>query len=216
MSSAAATFRVPRFVPPTQHAGPEIFSINLIRRQILPWRVRRVMVAAVLGYLALNLACTAVLVGIAYRDHAQQRRLQRALQGEMTSAAAANALKQEMMTLRDRAQEDLAQLNAMISLQHYRFPIGLKLASLVKTLPARTWMNSLSADRETRIVTVKAMYVIDPDRPFELPAKGWIESLQADPYFSRGLKQLALGDSSRKMQGQTELFCFSLIAEWQP
>ena len=65
-------------------------------------------------------------------------------------------------------------------------------------------------------MTVHAVYLIDPNRPYELPAKEWIEALRTDPRFREGLTRLELGSSSRTAQGRAELFAFELVAQWQP
>jgi Tfp pilus assembly protein PilN len=99
-------------------------------------------------------------------------------------------------------------------LHQQRFPVGGKLAALSRTLPARTWITGLSGSREGRKLTVSAAYLVDADKPYELPTKSWIEALKADPRFSGGLKRLDLGSTSRKTQGTSELLAFDLIAEW--
>ena len=193
-----------------------VCTINLIRHQNLPRYVQRSLTWVALGALLVNVAIAAGLGGVAYRTRAQGHRLQTQLQGRMASADAASTLKQEMLTLRDRAHEDVTQLNAMIALQQARFPVGGRLAGLTNTLPPRTWITGLAADREKRTLTITASYLIDTERPFDLPTKAWLAALQANTQFSRGLKRVELGESSRKLQGSAELFCFSLVAEWKP
>ncbi len=196
--------------------GVVVCSINLIRHQHLPRYVQRSLTWVVLWAFCFNVVVAAGLCLVAQRTRARGRQLQRQLQGQMSSVDAAGTLKQEMLTLRERAHEDWAQLTAMIVLQQTRFPVGGKLAGVTKTLPPRTWITGLSADRDKRTLTINASYLIDAERPFELPTKAWMAALQANPPFSHGLKRLELGESSRKLQGTAELFCFSLIAEWRP
>ena len=216
MTTAALSWRRGFAVSASHEATAAIFSINFVRHQQLPRYVQRSLTWAVCCVLLLHVVVAAGLGGLVYRTHAQGRRLQTQLQGALASADAASTLKQEMLTLRDRAHEDAAQLNAMIALQQTRFPVGARLAGLTKTLPPRTWITGLAADRDKRTLTIHASYLIDAERPFELPTKAWMAALQADPQFSRGLKRLELGESSRKLQGAAELFCFGLVAEWKP
>ena len=63
-------------------------------------------------------------------------------------------------------------------------------------------------------MTIQAAYLIDPEHPYELPATPWIQALKADPQFGVNLKRLDLQSSSRKTQGRSELFLFTLSAEW--
>ena len=207
----------PRPPPPTLHvpfSGSEVFSINFIRHTTVPRAVRRALVYVALGYLVVNVAVMIGLLGAAGRSRAEWRALQATLKGQAASSAEVSAMKQEMATLHDRADGDLAQLNAFLALQQQRFPVGAKLSSLSKTVPARTWITGLSASREARTLTVQASYLIDAKKPYDLPTKEWIAELKADPDFRQGLKRLDLGSSSRKIQGNAELFVFELIAEW--
>ena len=204
---------------PSAHRVPvaerEVFSINFIRHQTVPRAVRRALVYVALGYLVVNVAVMVGLLGAAGRSRVEWRTLQATLTGQLASSAEVSALKQEMATLRERAHGDLAQLNTAIVLQQQRFPVGAKLSSLSKTVPARTWIAGLSASRDTRTLTVQASYLIDSKRPYDLPTKEWIAALKADPDFRQGLRRLDLGSSSRKIQGSAELFVFELIAEWE-
>lgn len=192
-----------------------VFSINFIRHETVPLRVRRALVYAGLGYLVLNVGLLIGLLATTYQTRQARRSLQGALQ-QVASADAVAALPQEMEEVRSRAREHLQQLNAMVSFQKQQFPVGGKLAALTATLPARTWIAELNGQRESRTVTVHAMYLVDPERPYELPTKEWIDALRADPRFREGLTRLELGSSSRGAQGRAELFSFDLIAQWQP
>ena len=117
--------------------------------------------------------------------------------------------------MQTQAAQDLSQLNVATTMQMQKFPVGGKLAALVKTLPARTWMTALSGDREGRKMRVEATYLINPESPYEFPTKKWIEALKADPSFRYRLKRVDLGNSSQKVQGKVELFSFDLTAEWE-
>ena len=74
---------------------------------------------------------------------------------------------------------------------------------------------TLSGSREDRTLTIHAMYLVDPEAPYALPANGWMEALTADPHFGQGLKRLELSASSRESKGRATLYAFTLIAEWQ-
>ena len=121
-----------------------------------------------------------------------------------------------METLRERAAENVAKLNAIIAQEQQRFPIGEKLAALTRTLPARTWLTRLSGDRDGRTLTIQAVYLIHSDAPYDLPTKAWLAALKEDAHFREGLTRLEVGQSSRKRVGDAELFSFELVAAWQP
>ena len=193
-----------------------VFSINLVRHQNLPLRIRRLLIAIALGYLMAQVALTAWLLHAVHDSTTHWRHVQAQLRGQVPSVAAAQALRQEVAVLRERANGDLSQIQAMITLQRPRFPVAGKLAALTHTLPARTWITSLAGARESRTITIQAAYLIDPAQPYNLPTKGWVEALKGDPAFRQGLKRLDLKASARKMQGTAELFSFELVAEWQP
>ena len=195
--------------------GP-IFAINFIRRETVPLRVRRLLAHAALGYLLANTILFIGFMGTALHSHIQSRKFQQRLQGKRPAPALVRTVRGETETLQEQAKEELAQLNAIMTQRRQRFPIGGKLAALTKTLPARTWVTSLSDVGENRTITLQAAYLVDPERPYDLPMKGWMEALRADPYFVQGLKRLDLGSSSRKTQGKAELVLFELVAEWQP
>ncbi len=211
-------FPVPHSTPRTS-AIPvgrgEVFSINFIRHETLPRQVRRALVFVGLGYLCLNLTVMCGLIGASMYSRGEWGTLQSQVQGQMPSKDVLSALKQNMKTLHERAAQDLATLNVITALQQQRFVVGGKLSALTKTLPARTWITDLSGTREERSIKIQAAYLVDPDRPYELPTKRWIGALKADSAFSQGLKRLDLGATSRKTQGKAELFLFELTAEWK-
>ena len=64
-------------------------------------------------------------------------------------------------------------------------------------------------------LAIEAIYLIDPEAPYELPVKRWTEALRADPVFGRGLKRIDLETSSQKIQGKAEVYTFTLAAEWE-
>ena len=114
------------------------------------------------------------------------------------------------------AKEDLARLTAMIAQQQPRFPVAGKVAALTKTLPPRTWITKISGKNDSRTLAIQAAYLVNPDAPYELPTKAWMQALRADAYFSSGLNRLELKSSARKKQGLAELALLELVAEWQP
>ena len=195
----------------------EVFSINFIRHETVPLRIRRTLIYVAVGYLAANVIMMVGLIGAGIRIRSQWQEVQTTIsQGQIPSAGVKGVATQEMEALHDRATEDLNRLNAIRALQQRRFPVAGRLAALTKTLPARTWITALSGDREQRTMTIHAAYLIDSEKPYELPAKSWIEGLKSDLCFRQGLKRLELSSSSRKTRGSAKLFLFDLIAEWEP
>ena len=190
----------------------EVFSINFLRREIVPMRVRRILAYAALGYLAVNIVFLFILFRAASTTRAEWQTLESAAG---TPSASVATLKQEMDTMVEQATRDLTQLGTFIALEKDQFPVGGKLAALAKTLPARTWVTGLSGDREGHKITVSASYLINPEAPYELPMKKWIESLKANDLFGKNLKRIAVESSSQKMQGKVELCNFELVAEWE-
>ena len=196
-------------------SGP-VFSINLIRHQTLSLRVRRTLAYLGLGYLLANAVALVVLLAVAATTSRQIHRTRVQLTTQAPSASAVEVVRREMETVQQRATEELARLQAMVSQQQQRFPVGGKLAALARTVPPRTWITGLSGARKDRTLTIRAAYLIDPDHPYELPTKTWMDALRTDPTFRDGLKRLTLGTSSRTTLGKAELFSFDLIAEWKP
>lgn len=202
--------------PTPQAPGGAIFSINFVRHETLPRHVRRALTYLGLGYLACQVLLMVWLLVMAASARGEQHQLEGQLQGGLPAGAGVGALQRDMQGLHKRSQEQLAQLRAVIASQQSRVAIGTKLAAIARTLPARTWVTGLSGDREHRTLTIQAAYLIDPERPYELSIKAWIEALKADEGFRDGLKRLELQQSSRKAQGKATLIAFDLIAEWNP
>ena len=205
----ATTFKS---LPPSSSRQPA-FSINFIRREMFSLRLRRLGVLVLLGYLAVNVLLAVVLTGTAFVSFTQWQALSHRHQGAVVPAGAAGGVGQQMEA---QAKEDLSRLTAMIGLQQARFPIAGKLAALTKTLPPRTWITKISGKHDSLTLAIRASYLVNPEEPFGLPTKAWMESLKADAYFSAGLKHLELKSSSRKKQGIAELVVLELAAEWQP
>ena len=200
---------------PVSSVSSGVFSINFIRHEFLSPRVRRVLLAAGIGWLGLNaliLAGQIAMTGVAYQ---QTWTLKKNVKAQIASAQTLSGASQEMDTLRERAADNLAQLNTVISQEAQRFPVAGKLAGLTRTLPPRTWLTSLSGDRSAHTMTIQAAYLINPDSPYDLPAKDWLAALRQDPGFREGLTRLEMGQSSRKRVGEAELFVFDLEATWQ-
>ena len=200
---------VPRFT------GGEGFSINFLRREVVSLRIRRAVVYAAAGYLVVNALVMIRFLWIALLLAGQGWQLQAELHNKRPAVTASKALRQEMETLETQAVKNLGRLNAIIALQEQRFLVSDKLAALAKTLPDRTWITGLAGSRDHRVITIQASYLIDPEASHDLPVKGWVNALRADPHFGRGLKRLDVGSSSRKEQGNAERFDFELTAEWQ-
>lgn len=186
----------------------EIFSINFIRSEFVPYRVRRIAVYVILAYLAANLAFTALLVGSGIFSSIEGRWLKATLSHPSPS--------EDIDSLYARMVGQLNQFNSVTHFMKQRFPVAPKLTALAETLPARTWIQNLAANRESRTLKVQAIYLIDPAKPYDLPSKGWVEALKKNPHFNQGLKRLELGPSSRTARGEAKLFFFELVAEWQP
>ena len=200
---------------PAPPAG-QVFLINFMRRQTLPLRVRRTLIYIALSYLAASVVLSIGLISVAVHDHAESRSLQRTLKGRLPPVEALNALKTDMDTLHQQATKNHLHIEELLELQRERLPVAGKLAVLAKTLPARTWITSLAGDRDDRTLSISATYLIDPDRPYMLPIKPWIEALERNPNFGQGLQRLELTTSSRTVVGKAELVAFELIAEWAP
>jgi Tfp pilus assembly protein PilN len=196
-------------------AGAPVFSINFLRHQTVPVDVQRMLVVLAIGYLVANAALALVLLATAGYTSAQAMRVQ-ARVSVHTAPPHAKASGANLPTLYEEGRKDLAQLQTMVGWQRQRFPLTGKLAALAKTLPARTWVTGLSGSRDDRTLTIRAAYVVDPDAPYELPAKAWMEALKADPLFGAGLKRLDLVSSFRKTQGTATVVLFDMEAQWAP
>lgn len=215
MTTPASTASTPLLrTPNSALRTQEVFSINFLRHEILPLPVRRTLASLAVVYLLAHAGIAVGLIGAGVAAQGEWRQIQADINGQAPSASAIRAMRRDMDVLHQQAGKDLAALNAMATLERQKFPVGAKLASLTKTLPARTWITGLSGKRDNHTLTVQAAYLTDPDAPYDLPTKAWIDALKADPAFSRGLKRLEMGASSRKHQGSAELFTFELIAEW--
>ena len=200
----------PTHATPPTGAPAEVFSINFVRGRAMPAALRRSLLYAAVGYVVLNVVVAAGLVVSGIGAQAEWSRIQ----GTTSSSTPIAAQKQEIEVLRQRAAADLAQLEAVAKLSHQRFTAGEKLDALTTTIPARTWITNAVASRDGRTLKIDALYLIDPQRPYDLPTKPWIDGLRADSRFSKKLKRLEMGETSRKSQGEAQLFSFSLIAEW--
>ncbi len=186
-------------------AGEEVFSINFVRPHPLKACAQRILPRALLVYVTINVAVGFALVvttcSLWYRYHT-------------LPTASLSALPRETAELQQQVAQSLVELNTAIVVQRQRFPVAGKLAAMANTLPPRTWITGIKGKREGRTIKIQALSVIDPEKPYQLPAKGWIDGLRADPVFGRQLKRLLLGASSRESRGKVELFRFELLAEW--
>ena len=209
-ASPARASHVPR--PASQ---TEVFSINFLRHETLPLSVRRTLVSLAVVYLVIQIGVATALVATALTYGRERHRMQRHLAYQSPTSPSVKSLRREMQAVHAAATEELAQLNAFLAMQRQHFLVGGKLAALTRTLPPRTWITGLSGHRAQRALTIQATYLVDPDDPYALPTKAWLEALQADPVFSQGLTRLELGDSSRKTQGRADLFTFELVGAWE-
>lgn len=205
-----ANVKSPRHDPSDQ----EIFSINFIRNEFLSVRTRRLIVYAAFAYLAFNMIWAAGLLGQTLISSVKALFLEKELGKISSSTTLQKTDRLEMETLYERAVQDLTQVKGLTHLMKRRFFASRKLDALSSTLPARTWITEISGGREERMLMIRAVYLIDPQKPYELPTKAWIQALKADPHFSSDLKHLELGNSSQKTQGSADLFSFELTAEW--
>ena len=193
----------------------EIFSINFIRRDFIPLSIRRIAISLVGGYLGINLLVMIGLLGAALWSYSSQAFLQAKFQDRIQDSIWLSKVKQDMEIMQEQATHDTHQMNAIMTLKKQRFPFTGKLAALAETLPARTWIRLLSADQEEKSLKIEAVYLVDPEQPYTLPVKEWVEALKNQPRFAQGLKRLDLVTSSRQTQGKSDLFSFELLAEWE-
>ena len=192
-----------------------VFSINFLRHEIIPLSVRRALIFVALAYLAAHVLFLGYLSTVAVSSRAEWKKVQVGLQGEVPSSAALTDLKAEMAIMQENAAKELGELNRIIARKREEFPFGGKLGAIAKTLPARTWITGISADRENRRLTIQSTYLVNPENPYDNPTKKWIEALKADPSFGSRLKRCDLGASSQKMQGKVEIYSFELVSEWE-
>lgn len=206
---------VPHAAAPHPVHGAPVFSINFIRHHSLPVAVRRVLLYTAIGYVVASVIVLAVLLGMGVSSGTQWRALQHHVQQATPSRSGRSAaVREEMDVLRQQAAQNVAELHAAIERRQRQFPVGGKLAGLTRTLPARTWLTNVTGEQKDRKMTIQAAYLVDPERPYDLPTKGWMAALKADPAFGQGLKSLELTSSTRKNHGRAELFIFQLSAAW--
>ena len=200
--------------PLVADAAATPFTINFIRREVIPLRAQWALIVGALGYVAVNGIVMIGLILWSAQIRRQGEPIQRQLQGALPSAGI-GAIQRELKTLSEQAAQQLEDLQSLVAIQAQRFPIGGKLAAITRTLPPRTWVTGTSGDRAERTLRVQAAFFVNPDSPYELPTKSWMEALRGDPVFSQGLERLEVSSSARKKQGQAEVVSFELIAEWQ-
>ena len=189
------------------------FRINFVRGQALPQSARRAFAWAAVGYLGLQAAAAALLVMGTISVLAQSQYLQVVIRKKVPGRF--SLLAEEMETLHRQATINRARLNTAISALQWQFPIAGKLAALTKTLPPRTWVTDLTADRDRHSITFRARTLVDPTEPAEVPMESWVQALKADPQFSPLLKRVTSGRVSRGRQGKAEYVSFEITAEWQ-
>ena len=193
----------------------QVFSINFIRASRVPISLRRMAAYGTLGYLLLNFSLSGVFVATSVFSSLEADRLSRKGLVSAVSWNSGETATQETEALYEQALTTLNQLNLSVKQAGRRFPWAEKLEGLLRTLPGRTWILSLSGAREERVLSLEALYLIDSEKPYELPTKTWIQALKSDPDFGQGLKRIELVNSFRKTQGSAELFSFVLLMEWE-
>ncbi len=193
--------------------GP-VFTINFIRSHQAPLLLRRALLSVTSGYLIASVALLMWLLGMSGAMHGELAGLHRTHGATLPTSGAVHGAARELDTVATVAQMQLDRLNGLMGVQRQSVPVAGKLAALTRTLPARTWITGLSGQQEGRTITIQAAYLIDPDAPYQLPAKAWIEALRADPAFGQGLSRLVLETSLRTRQGTAEVFTFALAAQW--
>ena len=195
----------------------EVFSINLIRRQAVALPVRKIGLYVAIAYLALQILWTVVLVATGLHAVGKHWGLKNEVEKRGLDLGSMSTLKNEVEALQKEAQGHVSQFNQILALEKARFPMAGKWAALTETLPSRTWIKRLSGNREKRLLQIQAVYLVDPQKPFDLPVKIWIASLKKDPRFGTNLKRLDLETSSRTdPQAHVSLYTFDLAAEWNP
>lgn len=193
-----------------------VFSINFLRHEITPMSVRRFMAYAALGYFAVNALLLIALIAGSVSAHLQRGKILASEGTKSLSGPTAETLKRDLAGLRGEVLTHLTQLDSLTTFYNERFRVAGKLAGLARTLPARTWISEFQGSRSGRSFRIEATYLVDPEKPYEEPAKGWIPALRSDVEFGQGLKRLESLKSSQKKQGNTELYSFELAAEWNP
>lgn len=196
-------------INPKAVTSPErAFAINFTRPHPVKAYVAKVLPIATTAYLAAN-AVAFVFLLITSFYCLWIGRIERAPLATPVHSAG------EIAELQQQTSQQLAELRTVIIAQQARFPGAGKLAALANTLPARTWITSIESNWKDATATIRASYLTDPEKPYALPAKAWIDALKADPKFGDQLKQLSLRQSSQKTLGKGELFNFELSAAWE-
>ena len=194
----------------------EVFSINFIRRELIALPSRKIILYVALAYLGFQAVWTVGLLGTAAQAFVKCFGLEQELKKHGSDLSSLQALRSQVETLAREAEDHAGEFQSILALEKQSFPLGAKLAALTETVPPRTWIAQLSADRDKHQLGIQAVYAVDPANPFELPAKKWIEALKADPRFGSGLKRLDLDTSSRTgSPGKVSLYAFNLVAEWK-
>lgn len=208
-SAQKAPARLSETQPSTRaiEPGQIVFEINFLRHPAPSAAIQQGLFVLGAIYLLANVVVTGWLlftgVSAAWNTVRSESR-----------ASSRSAAAQDLGVLYQRANQELVQLQGIVDSQRARFLAGGRLAALTETLPARTWISGISGDRAEHSIILRAEYLIDPDHPYEVPARDWMETLRADPRFGNGLKKLDMASSSRRTQGNAELLSFELVAEW--
>lgn len=194
----------------------EVFSINFIRGEFWHSALKRIAVYVGFAYLTVNAVVLIWFLTSSLVSFTQRSALQMKFQDKVVSSGfSSDSFRADLDLLYTAAAKDLKELNSIVTIKKRRFLTSGKLAALAETLPARTWVNRIFSTRDRRTLKIEANYLIDLEKPNDLPVRGWMEALKADPRFNQGLKKFDMGASSRKTEGgNAELFAFELLAEW--
>ena len=193
----------------------EVFSINFIRKELHYLRVSRILAYVAFISLAVNAVILVLMIAMSYYNHSKSSSLEDALKNQVSSKTDLKNLVPELELIKKQASDNLRRMNSIITLQKNKFATAEKLAGLSRTLPPATWITHLDTDRSARTIAIQATYIVEPNHPYQVPIKQWIEALKADPGFGRDLKNIELKQSSQKMQEQVEVCIFELLAQWK-
>lgn len=197
-----------------QKLSHEIFSINFVRRGFVPFSVRRFFVYLGFAYFGIQMLALITLIVTAAYANIRENQLRHAIQRELSPNIRMEEMKSEMDFLRQVAADRVVQLNKTNQMQNDHFFFASEFAAIAKTLPPRTWVTQLAGNRGNRSITLQASYLVDPQKPYQLPNKPWLDALKADPDFGRGLKSLVMTRTSQSNAGKAEICTFEFLAEW--
>lgn len=193
----------------------QVYAINFARTQSIPLALKRGLAKTALGYLGLNVLIALVLLILAVFSYMGHWQTERALRANLAAGMTIPKIESAMAELYLRASQNLTQLGTFIAPEKGQFRSADKISALARTLPSQTWIKTITENSAERSMTVHALYLVNPDKPYELPTKAWAEALKADPDFGKDLKRIELRESSQTHRGSTELYTFQFLAKWK-